>query len=135
MSVKKSKILTATCKPEKDKYGNYSYTIKLENNDSGYISSKEENKYKPNDLLEYTIELKKSEAGNEYGIIKDVNAPKVGGFKQTFKPNHAATALEAATEVVCSMVAAGYLEGKKSSELSTVITANADVFCKWLKAN
>ena len=88
---KRSKVIDRKPYGQQDKYGNYSFIVKMENSDEGFYASTSD---QPKHFIvgqetDYTIETLQSKAGKEYHKIRPISDKKPfsgGGFKSNFNP-------------------------------------------------
>ena len=113
------------------------FDVLMDNEDRGSIGKKSNTALKVGDSLTYTLEV--GERGNKIKEFKE------GGFNGGYNGNggkpqsrggNESFSLSYAKDVVCSMLANGYVaKDKNSSQITEVTLAIADKFNNWLNEN
>ena len=132
---KKATIQNITKKEFNDQYKNWSYGLKLDNGDEGFLSCKKE--FNGGDEIEYEIEEAMSKAGKPYNKIK---LPSSGfqprgnwGGGTTSRGGNESFALSYAKDTVNAMMAAGFIEKNiTSGDVATVVCSMATKYLDWL---
>lgn len=129
---KKAVIQNLTKKEFNDQYKNWSYGVKFDNGDEGFLSCKKE--FFGGEEIEYEIEEATSKAGKPYNKIK---LPGSGnGFQKGFgasRGSNESFALSYAKDTVVAMMTGGLIQGSVSStDITKVVCTVADSYLNWL---